>query len=67
MPIQIHYLSHPFTQSMPVYGGRGDLELTSLKDMKKGDSCNTWRLGGLPINEQIKTGELKVPTMVRER
>ena len=42
--MQISYLSYPFTQSIPVYGGTDNLELTSLKDMKKGDSCNTWRL-----------------------
>ena len=39
----IRYLSHPITKSMPVYGGSAGLELTQLKAIDEGDSCNTWR------------------------
>ena len=42
--MHFHYLSHPITKSMPVYGGSNGLELTSLKAIDKGDSCNTWRM-----------------------
>jgi arylformamidase len=36
-----HYLSYPITKSMPVYGVSNWLQLTSLKAIDKGDSCNT--------------------------
>ena len=42
--MQFHYLSYPITKSMPVYGGSNGPELTSLKAIDKGDSCNTWRM-----------------------
>lgn len=42
--MQINYLSYPITKSMPVYGGSAKPELSSLKAIKKGDSCNTWRM-----------------------
>ena len=38
----ICYLSHPITESMPVYGGNADLNLVSVKNVVQGDSCNTW-------------------------
>lgn len=41
--MHFHYLSYPITKSMPVYGGSAGLELTPLKAIDKGDSCNTWR------------------------
>ena len=41
--MQIHYLSYPITKSMPVYGGSAGPELSPLKAINKGDSCNTWR------------------------
>lgn len=39
----ICYLSHPITESMPVYGGNADLNLISVKNVVQGDSCNKWR------------------------
>jgi len=41
--MQFHYLSYPITESMPVYGGCVELELTPINVIDKGDSCNTWR------------------------
>ncbi len=41
--MHFHYLSYSITKSMPVYGGSAGPELTSLKAIDKGDSCNTWR------------------------
>jgi len=43
--MQINYLSYPITESMPVYGGSGKPELCPLKAIRRGDSCNTWRVG----------------------
>ncbi len=42
--MHFHYLSYPLSKSMPVYGGANGLELTPLKTIDKGDSCNTWRI-----------------------
>ena len=41
--MQLHYLSHTITESMPVYGGNADINLTHVKSIGRGDSCNTWR------------------------
>ena len=41
--MRIRYLSYTITESMPIYGGRAQLELTMVKTIDKGNSCNTWR------------------------
>ena len=38
----ICYLSHPITESMPVYGGNANLSLVPVKNIAQGDSCNSW-------------------------
>lgn len=42
--MHFQYLSYPITKTMPVYGGSNSLELTRLKAIDMGDSCNTWRM-----------------------
>jgi len=38
------YLSHPLSVGQPVYGGRGGLEIASLKAIARGDSSHTFRV-----------------------
>lgn len=37
------YLSHPISESIPVYGGNANLDLMPVKSIVQGDSCNAWR------------------------
>lgn len=41
--MRIRYFSYLITKSMPVYGGRAQLELTKVKTIDNENSCNTWR------------------------
>jgi len=34
------FLSHPISQSTPLYAGRGKIVLRQVKSLKNGDSCN---------------------------
>lgn len=44
--MQIQYLSHTIATSNPVYGaGNVPMDITNLKSLAHGDSCNTFRFG----------------------
>src|SRR5512143_1331620 len=38
------FLSYPFEQEMPVFGGRARLEMAAVKSLEKGDSSNVFKL-----------------------